>query len=138
MSKFMWMTRPKKPSQDGSLDRQLYNGMSIKELNEEVESFMKMHTHIDLNDISLEWDYDDSYVTMQLSAAGKSHAQYMQEIAKYKKEMKAYRIWQATNADEIVAFKEAEKKRIAKGKLQRTQERLKKEMAAVEAKLEKA
>jgi hypothetical protein len=99
---------------------------------------MKMHTHLDCDDISLEWDYDDSYVNMQLSAAGKSHAQYMQEMATYEKEMKAYKIWQATNADEIIAFKEAEKKRIAKAKLQRTKDRLAKEMAAVEAKLEKS
>jgi hypothetical protein len=62
----------------------------------------------------------------------------MQEMATYEKEMKAYKIWQATNADEIIAFKEAEKKRIAKAKLQRTKDRLAKEMAAVEAKLEKS
>jgi hypothetical protein len=75
---------------------------------------------------------------MSLMAAGKSHTQYEREMVQYQKEMKAYKLWQIERADDIIAFKEAEKKRVAKAKLNRTKERLAKEMAAVEAKLEKA
>jgi multidrug resistance efflux pump len=108
----------------------------LPDFNREVEAFMKEHTHLKLGDISIEFDPHEYEVSLE--AAGKSHTQYMKEIAEYQKDLKAYRIWQATNADEIIAFKEAEKKRIAKAKLQRTKDRLAKEMAAVEAKLEKS
>jgi hypothetical protein len=108
----------------------------MSDLKLEVESFMKEHIHLTMADISLEFDPHEYEIILE--AAGKSHKQYMEETEQYKKEMKAYRIWQATKADEITAYKEGEKKRIAKAKLNRTKERLTKEIAAVEAKLEKA
>jgi hypothetical protein len=134
----MWMNRPKKPSQDGSLELQLFNGMSVKEFNEQVEIFMKKNTHLVLDDIAVEWEYDEGYVDLSLVAAGKPYAQYQKEVKQYKKELKAYNLWRVNSADEIAAFKASEKKRIAKDKLKRTQDRLAKELAAVEAKLEKA
>jgi hypothetical protein len=136
MGKFMWMTRPNKPSQDGQLTRDLWCCISITDFNLEVEKFMKEHTHVRLCDISIEFDPYEYEVTLE--AAGKSHIQYEKEMVQYKKEMKAYKLWQLERADDIIAFKEAEKKRIAKAKLNRTKERLAKEIAAVEAKLEKA
>jgi hypothetical protein len=110
--------------------------MSMTDFNQELERFMKENTHLLLEHISIEFDPHEYEI--QLEAAGKPHTQYMQEMAQYKEEMRAYKIWQATSVDEITAYKESEKKRIAKAKLNRTKERLHKEMAAVEAKLEKA
>jgi hypothetical protein len=108
----------------------------MTDFNLEVEKFMKEHTHLSLCDISLEFDPHEYEIILE--AAGKSHTQYEKEMVQYKKEMKAYKLWQIERADDIIAFKEAEKKRIAKAKLQRTQDRLNKELAAVEAKLERA
>jgi hypothetical protein len=108
----------------------------LPDLKEEVEEFLKEHTHLTMADVSLEFDPHEYEITLE--ASGKSHTQYMEEMEQYKKEVKAYKIWQATKADEITAYKEAEKKRIAKAKLNRTKERLHKEMVAVEAKLRKA
>jgi hypothetical protein len=108
----------------------------VIDFNEQVEAFMKKHTHLTLADISIEFDSHAYEITLE--AAGKSHTQYEKEMRQYKKEMKAYKLWQIEKADEIIVWKEAEKKRIAKAKLQRTQDRLNKELAAVEAKLEKA
>jgi hypothetical protein len=114
----------------------LWNCIALDDLTREVEAFMKEHTHLTADDVSIEFDPHEYEISLE--AAGKSHVQYMQEMEQYKEDMRSYKIWQATKADEITAYKESEKKRIAKAKLQRTQERLKKEMAAVEAKLEKA
>jgi multidrug resistance efflux pump len=108
----------------------------MRDFSHELEEFMKEHTHLTVADVSLEFDPHEYEITLE--AAGKSHAQYEKEMVQYKKEMKAYKLWQIERADDIIAFKEAEKKRIAKAKLQRTQDRLNKELAAVEAKLERA
>jgi hypothetical protein len=132
----MWMTRPKKPSEDGQLTRDLWNCISMRDFSHELEEFMKEHTHLTVADVSLEFDPHEYEITLE--AAGKTHIQYNKEMVQYKKEMKAYKLWQIERADDIIAFKEAEKKRIAKAKLQRTQDRLNKELAAVEAKLERA
>ena len=133
MSKpFVWMNRPKKPSEDGRLSRDLWNCMSVVEFNEQVALFMKEHAHLKLEHISIEFD-NENY-EYSLEAAGKSHAQYMKEMAQYKRDMKKYNDWRADNREAIIAFKESEKRRIAKAKLQRTTDRLKKELAAIEAK----
>jgi hypothetical protein len=124
--------RPKKPSQDGELTQDLYNGTTIPDLYVEVEEFMKKNPHLIQADVSIEWDIEDG---MTLTAAGKPYAVYQREVTKYRKDLKAYNDWRADNREAILKHKAAEKKRIAKRKLTRTLERLGKEIEQVEAKL---
>lgn len=140
MSKFEMKHRPKKPSQDGQLEFDLYQGIGITEVKEAVGAFKKKHPFLTDADICVEYEYDNgiSGPGLMLTAAGKSYAQFQLEMQQYKRDLKKYNEWRQDNAEEIALFKVAEKKRIAKAKLERSKARLAKEMAAVEAKLEKS
>jgi hypothetical protein len=109
--------------------------MPIQALHEEIKGFMKKNPHLTLSDVSIEWDMEDG---MALEAAGKPYAVYQEELATYQRELKTYNNWRADNREEILKYKAAEKKRVAKRKLTRTLERLGKEIEKVEAKLVEA
>jgi gamma-glutamyltranspeptidase len=139
MSKFAMMSRPKKPTQDERLQHALWNDIGMPDVLSAVEEFMKKHTHLKLADVSLEYNgWADDGTNLSLQAAGKPHSQYQKELRQYKKELKVYNNWRADNREEILKHKVAEKERIAKNKLEWTQERLVKELKAVNAKMEKA
>ena len=135
MSNFEMMTRPKKPMFNGSLERDLWNGMTLQELIREAEAFRDQYPHLTPKDILLEFYYDGD--TVCLTAQGKTQAQYTKELKAYDKKLKVYNKWRTENAAAILNYKAEEKKRIAQAKLERTKDRLNKELAAVEAKLVK-
>jgi len=140
MAEFKMMTRPKKPDKFGNRTHRVWCSISIPELLDQVAAFRNKYPDLELKEITVDlaydgYDYDSCGI--QLEAPGKPMSVYNREMNKYHKELKAWKEWRDNHKDNIIAFKESEKKRIALAKLERRKARLLKEAAEVEAKLNK-
>jgi hypothetical protein len=132
--------RPKKPSEPATITFEVGCYVTLGYMLECIEKFKVENPDRSEREIMLaiedtNWGENNTIV---LSAPPQSHAAYEVDLAAYKLDLKAYQSWQKSHEKEIDKWKVAEKKKVAKRKLKRTQERLTKEMAAIEAKLEKA
>jgi hypothetical protein len=139
MSKFKMRTRPKKPSEPASVSYEVGDHVSVGYLLECIEKFKAENPGRSEREITLEIEHEwhDGY-GIYLVAPPETYRAYEKKLAEYKLDLKAYQSWQKAHPKEIEKHKAAQKKATAKRKLARTKDRLVKEMAAVEAKLEKA
>jgi hypothetical protein len=137
---FKMRARPKKPTQPRTITFEVGCYVTLGYFNECVEKFKTENPDRSEREIMLaiedtDWDHNTAIV---LSAPPQSQRDYEAKVDAYKIELKAYKMWQGSHEVEIDKHKVKEKKAAKKRKLKRTQERLVKEMAAIEAKLEKA
>lgn len=139
MTKFKMRNRPKKPAEPRHVDMEVGNYVTLSYLMESVEKFKVENPEVDSKDITVESMYDDcGGISIYLTAPLQSREIYDKKIQEYKIELEVYESWRVKYKKEIEKHKAATKKLIAKRKLERLKERLNKELAAAEAKLEKA
>ncbi len=139
MSSFKMRPRPKKPTEPRTETFEVGCHVTLGYLLECVEKFKTENPDRSDREIMLCTEETDWHGwTIMLEVPPQSQREYEAKLQAYKIEVKAYKMWQGKHEVEIDKHKIKEKKAAAKRKLKRTQERLAKEMAAIEAKLEKA
>ncbi len=140
MSKFKMRPRPKKPTEPRTITFEVGCYVTLGYMLECIEKFKTENPDRSEREIMLTID-DTNWGennTIVLSAPPQSQRDYEAKLEAYKLDLKAYKSWQKSHEKEINKWKLAEKKKAAKRKLKRSQDRLVKELAVVEAKLEKA
>jgi hypothetical protein len=140
MAAFKMRPRPRKPTEPQTITFEVGGFVTLGYFLECVEQFKTENPDRSPREIMLnieEKDWGCPRWTIVLEAPPQSQAAYEKKLEEYKIEFKAYKMWQKAHEKEIDKHKIKAKKATAKRKLKRTQERLKKEMAAIEAKLEK-
>ncbi len=139
MSKFKMRPRPKKPTKPRHVTFEVGAHVTLGYLHECVEKFKTENPGRSEQEIILSIEEGDySCYSIYLNAPPESHRGYEKKLEAYQIELKSYKMWQGKYEVEIGRCRAAEKKKVAKRKLKRTEDRLIKEMAAVKAKLEKA
>ncbi len=139
MSKFVLKNRPKKPQAPTHVTYPVGNWISLSHFLECVEKFKNEWPDMNPAHIGVEAEHDDyEGARIYLEAPPASFGNYEEKIDKYRVEYKAYKAWQIKHKKEILKAKEEQKIKAAKHKLERTKDRLTKEMEEVDAKLEKA
>ncbi len=145
MSKFEMRPRPRKPTQPKHVTFEVGSRVTLGYLHECVEKFKTENPGRSEQEIMLSIEQEGyscdsiySYDSIYLNAPPESHRGYEKKLEAYQIELKSYKMWQGKYEVEIGRCRAAEKKKVAKRKLKRTEDRLIKEMAAVKAKLEKA
>ena len=138
MSKFVMKQRPKKPTEPRTVRYEVGNYVTLGYMQECIEKFKTENPDRSEREIMLnvEETYWHGGFSIYLEAPPQSQRDYEAKLEAYKIELKQYKGWQQAHTEQITKYRENKKKRAAKTKLQRTKERLEKEMAAVEAKLE--
>ncbi len=139
MSKFEMRPRPKRPTLPRHVTFEVGGYVTLGYLHECVEKFKTENPGRSEQEIMLSIeneDYCDSRI--YLNAPPESHRGYEKKLEAYQIELKSYKMWKGKYEVEIGKCKAVEKKKVAKRKLKRTEDRLIKEMEAVKAKLEKA
>lgn len=136
MSEFKLRKRPKRPKPPEAILHEIGNYVSLTDFLTNVSQFKKLYPHIEEEVISIEAvdDYYSGYKVI-LSASPTSLSAYREQFNEYKKELKLYQAWQKRHTKEIKQAKEDEATLRKRRKLERTKERLAKELVAVEAKL---
>lgn len=139
MSNFKMRNQPKRPAAPQHIDMEVGNYFTLSYMSESIEKFKSENPGVDPKDIMIEAE-DNGYdgTTIILTSPPQSKEIYDKKIQEYKIERKAYDAWRVKYKKEIGKYKAAKKKLVAKRKLERSKERLTKELAAVEGKLEKA
>ncbi len=139
MSSFKMRNRPKKPTEPKTISFEVGKYVALEYLLECVEKFKEEHPDRNPKEILVTVE-ETAWAGMSvfLEAPPRSQREYEAKQEAYKLELKAYKSWQDGHAPEIQKHKAVKKKATAKTKLKRTQERLNKELAAVEVKLGKA
>ena len=140
MSKFVMKNRPKKPSEPRTITMEVGNYTTLGYFLECVEKFKTENPDRSEREIMLsieDTDWGDRE-TITLNVGPEGQKEYEAKKEKYLLDFGIYRTWMHTHKKEIAKWKAAEKNRVAKRKLVRTQDRLTKELAGVKAKLEKA
>lgn len=138
MSKFVMKTRPKKPTQPTSVQYEVGECVSLAYLNECVEKFKTENPGLIKSSINVEVEENWSegwYIF--LTAPPESYNIYLTKLNQYNITLKEYKEWQKKNKKSIETHKARNKTATAKRKLERTRERLMKEMKGVESKLAK-
>jgi hypothetical protein len=139
MSKFVMKKRPKKPTKPRTISYEVGNYVTLGYMKECIEKFKTENPDRSEREIML--NIEETYwggFTICLEAPPESQRGYEAKLEEYKIQLKEYKVWQEAHPEQITKYRENQKKKAAKTKLERTKERLAKEMAAVEAKLEKA
>ncbi len=139
MSKFKMRNRPKRPAKPSHVNMEIGNYFTLGYLLESIDRFKEENPEVDSKDIKIESE-DNGYdgVVVFLTAPPQAAEIYDAKLDTYKIELKVYEAWRVKNKKEITKHKAAQKKLTAKRKLERSKERLAKELATVEAKLKGA
>jgi hypothetical protein len=139
MTTFKMRNRPKKPIEPRTISFEVGCMVTLGYFQECVEKFKTENPDRSEREIMVviedtDWGHNNS---IHLSAPPESQRDYETKKEEYKLELKAYKMWQGAHEKEIDIHKVKQKKRAARTKLLRSQERLNKELAKVQAKLEK-
>lgn len=139
LATFEMRNRPRKPREPKPIYEELGCSISVLDLEKKIEDLKTKYPDVSADTFQLCVDYgwDGELGVIQIHVPPASWSVYEANMEKYRDDLKDYNAWRKKHKRQIDDWKAKEKKATAKRKLERTQERLQKELADVENKLNK-
>ena len=136
MSDFKMRLRPKKPTKPGPIQLKIGDWVNLEQFDERLEEFRQKYPFVAKKDIHLiveEADYHNYHIFLYCDGAEQDD--YGKRLAVYKAANLEYREWQKKYKRQIEQHRIEQKEKSRVTKLQKSLERLRKEIAEAEAKL---